>query len=58
MTATDAETRTDRLDALARALMDTRPDLEPMSLDEWVWQHHECLTDAERSTASAISALY
>lgn len=58
MTATEAETRTVRLDALARALMDTRPDLEPMSLGEWVWQHHERLTDAERRSASAISALY
>jgi len=47
-----------RLDALAKAMMATRPDLKEMSLDEWLVQHSDSLSEKERDAATAISALY
>lgn len=48
----------EKYDALARAMMDTRPDLEPMSLDEWVIQHHDKLTPHEWEAAVHICNLH
>lgn len=47
-----------KIDALAIAMMETRPDLKQMSLDEWVIEHAEKLTDAERRAASAIVQMH
>lgn len=54
----DEEERRARLDAIARAMTDLRPDLAPKSLDEWILEHAEKLTEPERRAASAILALY
>lgn len=48
----------DKLDQLALAMMRTRPDLEEMSLDEWLHEHNEKLSRREKQTASAILSLY
>lgn len=45
-------------DNLARAFMDTRPDLRPMSLDEWIIENAEQLDEAERKAGAAIMALH
>jgi len=47
-----------RLDALAQELMATRPDLAEMSLDEWLVEHMDSLSQSERADASAIIAAY
>jgi len=47
-----------RLDAIAQAMIESRPDLDPLSLHEWVEQHHNKLTKAEREAAYAILGLY
>lgn len=47
-------TRFERVTLLAEAMMATRPDLEPASLDDWVLTHHDRLSDAERRAATAI----
>lgn len=46
------------IDRLALALMDTRPDLARMSLDEWLATHHDHLTREERTAARAILDLH
>lgn len=38
----------------AAAFVAKRPDLEPMSLDEWLAEHHDHLTADERATGIAI----
>jgi len=48
----------DRLDVIARAMMDSRPELEAMSLDEWVTAHFDKLSERERRAAWAILDLY
>lgn len=55
--ATDAE-RYALLDKLAVAMMETRPDLEQMSLDEWLMAHNDKLTVHERQAAFAILTLF
>lgn len=45
-------------DRLAVALMETRPDLKQMSLDEWLVEHMDSLSQNERRAASAIIDLY
>lgn len=45
------------MDVLALALMETRPDLAQMSLDEWVAEHSESLSDAEQYIAIKILEL-
>ena len=47
-----------RADALARALMDVRPDLKRMSLDEWIHEHAENLRADELRAAHAVLALH
>lgn len=47
-----------RLDALAIKLMQSRPELDEMSLDEWLAEHHEQLSSDERKAASAIIDAY
>ena len=47
-----------RLDALAIELMESRPDLEQASLDEWMVINDPELTDTERKAASAIIEAY
>lgn len=44
--------------ALARAFMDTRPNLKSLSLDEWMVEHDEVLTPAERATGHAILSMF
>lgn len=46
------------LHEMARALMDTRPDLTQMSLDEWLVEHAEKLDDAEKRAATAILEMF
>lgn len=48
----------ERIHELARALMATRPDLTEMSLDEWLAEHFEKLTDAQRRAATAIIEMH
>lgn len=48
----------DRVDQLAIALMQTRPDLAQMSLDEWLAEHFEKLTESERRAATAIIEMH
>lgn len=43
---------------LARAFMATRTDLELLSLDEWLAQHHAKLSPNERAAGFAILALF
>ena len=47
-----------RIDTLALAFMDMRPDLAPMSLDEWLIKHAEALSPAMRGAGHAIENLY
>lgn len=48
-----------RLHDEARQFMETRPDLRIMSLDEWLVEHREALSEEERKTGAAIlDALY
>lgn len=46
------------LDKLAQELMASRPDLDPMSLDEWLAEHDGNLTTEEIKAASAIIDAY
>ncbi|MBX4911456.1 hypothetical protein HJA82_29520 [Rhizobium bangladeshense] len=55
---TNAAQRGESLDKIARAMMDARPDLEQMSLDEWLLTHNDKLTVRERQAAYAILCLY
>jgi len=48
----------DRVDQLAIALMQTRPDLAQMSLDEWLAEPFKKLTESERRAATAIIEMY
>lgn len=50
--------QTSRLDALANAMMACRPDLEPMSLDEWLAEYRDQLTASEHTCASAILRMF
>ncbi|MTH62156.1 hypothetical protein [Paracoccus litorisediminis] len=54
----EREQRQERLDTLARAMMATRPDLQEMSLDEWLHQHHDKLSDNEKRAATWIIELH
>lgn len=54
----DYAASTEAMDAAAVALMATRPDLRALSLDEWLIQHHDALTEEERRTAEAILELH
>lgn len=47
-----------RIDTLALAFMDMRPDLAPMSLDEWLIEHAQALSPAMRGAGHAIENLY
>lgn len=47
-----------RLDVLALELMESRPELKPMSLDEWVIEHMDHLSEQERYNCSAIINAY
>lgn len=47
-----------RLDELALELMASRPELKPMSLDEWLIEHMEKLSEAERKNCTAIIDAY
>ena len=47
-----------RADALCAAMMAMRPDLAPMSLDEWILEHREPLSDSEIAAARSILALH
>ena len=49
---------TDRLDALAREFMGRFPDLPQMSLDEWLAEHHEALTETDRAAGYELLAAY
>ena len=49
---------TDRLDALAREFMGQFPDLPQMSLDEWLAEHHEALTDTDRRAGYELLSAY
>ena len=46
------------LHELARRFMDIRPDLPAMSLDEWLCEYHEQLTEPERKAGHAILSLF
>jgi hypothetical protein len=46
------------LDKIANAMMNSRPDLEPMSLDEWLLEHNDKLSDREKQAAFAILRLF
>lgn len=48
----------EEIDAAAVSLMDARPDLKQMSLDEWVLTHADALTDAEKHQAERIIKAY
>lgn len=53
-----ARSDSDGIDALALAFMDMRPDLAPMSLDEWLIEHAQALSPAMRGAGHAIENLY
>jgi len=44
----------ERADKLARTFMDLRSDLTKLSLDEWLIEHNDVLTEAERAIGSEI----
>ncbi|MBA8881643.1 hypothetical protein [Phyllobacterium myrsinacearum] len=46
------------IDKIANAIIDSRPDLEPLSLDEWLLEHSEKLSLRETDAAIAILRLY
>jgi hypothetical protein len=54
----DSDAPLNRADALAIAMMQTRPDLREMSLDEWLIQHDAHLSPNERAAGQAILALH
>ena len=54
----DNRTKLELVDALALAMMDTRPDLEQGSLDEWLVAHWDKLSGVERQAAQAILDLH
>jgi len=54
----DTRTKLERADALALAMMQTRPDLAEMSLDEWLVEHWDRLSETERRAAQAIVDLH
>ena len=54
----DPEVVQERLDKVIEAFMATRPELTPMSLDEWLVEHFDHLSDAERRAATALIDLY
>jgi hypothetical protein len=56
--AHNATASTAPADLLALAMMNMRPDLRQMSLDEWLVEHDAKLTPAEKTAGHAISALY
>lgn len=45
-------------DLLASVMMATRPELAPMSLDEWIIEHMDVLDDDELTAATAILKLH
>jgi hypothetical protein len=47
-----------RYDLLAAVMMATRPELQQMSLDEWIIEHMEALDDDELTAATAILKLH
>lgn len=49
---------TDRLDALAREFMGQFHDLPQMSLDEWLAEHHEALSETDRRAGYELLAAY
>lgn len=49
---------TDRLDALAREFMGQSPDLLQMSLDEWLTDHHEALSETEPRAGYKLLSAY
>jgi len=49
---------TDRLDALAREFMGQFPDLPQMSLDEWLAQHHDALSETDRRAGYELLSAY
>lgn len=49
---------TDRLDALAREFMGQFPELRQMSLDEWLAEHHEALSEMDRRAGYELLAAY
>jgi predicted RNA-binding Zn-ribbon protein involved in translation (DUF1610 family) len=52
------ETHRDRLDALARAFMDMRPELARRSLDEWLTEHRAALSPHESMFGTYILNQY
>jgi hypothetical protein len=48
----------EQADELCRVVMALRPDLEPMSLDDWIAEHAEKLTEAELRLANAALAYH
>lgn len=46
------------LDKIARSFMESRADLQAMSLDDWMMEHSDKLSDRERGAALAILQLY
>ena len=58
MNAAEFNARMARLDALATAMMATRPDLPAASLDEWLMANNASLSAAEANCADAILALF
>lgn len=52
------EVERDRLDDVARAFMDLRADLKPMSLDEWLVEHQEAISDDMRDLGYQILDLF
>ncbi|MDH2328311.1 hypothetical protein QCN27_15705 [Cereibacter sp. SYSU M97828] len=47
-----------RLDAIAVAFMATRPDLASKSLDDWLAEHHDRLSNDERRAALCLLDAY
>lgn len=52
------EARRELLDQAANAIMAIRPDLKPMSLDEWAIEYMDQLTSTEYGLVMAMLALY
>ncbi len=47
----------EKIDEMALQIMSLRPDLTPMSLDEWVIEHEWALSPEELTAANAIISL-
>lgn len=47
-----------RLDVLAREFMGQFPDLKEMSLDEWLAQHHDALSETDRRAGYELLSAY